>query len=70
MHESDELEKKRSQQAVSWMWKEIKETLISRFLNNPNVSGKIEVTEEAVKSGKKPATQAALELLSRHISPC
>ncbi|MEQ1705319.1 MAG: methylmalonyl Co-A mutase-associated GTPase MeaB [Rickettsiales bacterium] len=64
MHETGELEKKRSQQAVSWMWKEIKETLVSRFLNQPGMEGKIQAMETDVEAGKKPATQAALELLS------
>lgn len=64
MHESGELEKKRSRQAVSWMWKEIKETLISRFLNHPGMENKIQAMEADVESGKKPATQAAMELLA------
>lgn len=63
MSKSGELEKKRSQQAVSWMWKEIKETLISRFLNQPDMENKIQAMEAEVQAGKKPATQAALELL-------
>lgn len=64
MRVSDELEKKRSHQAISWMWKEIKETLISRFINHPNISAQITKIEADVESGKKSPTQAALELLT------
>mgnify|MGYP003392966863 CR=1 FL=1 len=66
MNESGELEKKRSEQAVSWMWKEIKETLVSRFLNQPGMESKIQAMETDVEAGKKPATQAAMELLENY----
>jgi len=63
MRASGELEKKRSHQAVSWMWKEIKETLISNFVNDVAISGKIHDTQGAVQNGKKSATHAAMELI-------
>lgn len=63
MREHGELEKKRAHQAVSWMWKEIKETLISRFMNNPAIAAKIQSIENTVRNGRKSPTQAAMELI-------
>ena len=63
MLNSGELQKKRAHQAVAWMWKEIKETLISRFMNNPSIAAKIRDAEIAVELGKKSPTQAAMELI-------
>ncbi len=64
MRKSGELEKKRAHQAISWMWKEIKETMISRFINHPSISAQITKMESDVEAGKKSPTQAALELLT------
>ena len=69
MRNSGELQKNRSHQAVAWMWKEIKETLISRFINNPAISDKIHDAEIAVENGKKSPTQAAMELIGATIRP-
>ena len=63
MKNSGELEKKRAHQAISWMWKEIKETLISRFVNHPTITAKIQAAEADVETGKKSPTAAALELI-------
>lgn len=63
MKQSGELEKKRAHQAISWMWKEIKETLISRFVNHPTIATKIQATEAEVEAGKKSPTAAAIELI-------
>jgi LAO/AO transport system kinase len=64
MKKSGEWEKKREVQAVSWMWKEIKESLLTNFLNQPKISEKLRNAESEVKSGKKSPTQAAVELIS------
>ncbi len=64
MQDSGQLEQKRSTQAVSWMWKEIKETLVSRFLNQPGIENKIQAMETDVQAGSKSPTQAAMELIS------
>jgi len=69
MRASGELEKKRSHQAVSWMWKEIKETLISNFVNDEAISGKIHAAESDVQNGKKSATGAAMELIESYSQP-
>ncbi len=63
MKQSGELEKKRAHQAISWMWKEIKETLISRFINHPTIATKIQAAEAEVEAGKKSPTAAAMELI-------
>lgn len=60
---SGDFVEKRTQQSVSWMWKEIKETLIYDFINNRSVAARLKTTESEVKSGKKSATQAAMELI-------
>lgn len=60
---SGEFGKKRAHQSVSWMWKEIKETLILNFVNNQSVAARITTTEDEVESGKKSPTQAAMELI-------
>jgi LAO/AO transport system kinase len=64
MREAGEFEKKRSHQAISWMWKEIKEALIYRFINHPTIALQIQSIEESVENGKKSPTQAAMELLA------
>jgi LAO/AO transport system kinase len=63
MKKSGELERKRKKQAVSWMWKEIKETLISRFINNAEIAAKIKNYENSVQKEEKSPTQAAQELI-------
>jgi LAO/AO transport system kinase len=68
MQDSGQLEKKRSTQAVSWMWKEIRETLINRFAHNKEVSEKIIGVEQQVQSGSKSPTQAAMELIGEYNS--
>jgi LAO/AO transport system kinase len=60
------LERKRSQQAKSWMWKEIKETLLSNFVNHPAIEARIAHIEADVQSGKTPATMAAMELVAEY----
>ena len=63
MKESGELQRQRAAQGVHWMWKEIRETLLSRFLNDKNVAAKIDEMEKAVRAGKIAPTAAANELL-------
>jgi len=65
MRASGELEKKRKHQAVAWMWKEIKETLISQFINNPEIAANIKKYEAAVENGEKSPTEAAQELICK-----
>ena len=63
MLKSGELEKKRKTQAVSWMWKEIRETLITRFIKKPQVSDLIEEIEKKLMAGEYSPTTAAQKLL-------
>jgi LAO/AO transport system kinase len=64
MVRSGGFEQKRAEQAVSWMWKEIKSTLITRFMSNHTIAGQIHKTELEVKNGQKSPTQAAMELIA------
>ncbi len=66
MRVSGELDKKRAHQAVSWMWKEIKETLISRFVNSPAIAEQIVTAQTAVEAGKKSPTEAAQQLITAY----
>lgn len=63
MNESGDLQKHRSHQAVSWMWKEIREMLLLRFKNNTAVASYIQQMENAVQQGTMTPTQAGRDLL-------
>jgi LAO/AO transport system kinase len=63
MEESGALERKRSQQAKRWMWKEIHATLLSGFTNSAAVNAALGATENAVEAGTLPATEAANRLI-------
>ena len=59
MEQSGELNHKREQQAKAWMWKEIRETVLDRFLNHPNVAKHIQSIEESVAKAELSPTAAA-----------
>lgn len=63
MNESGDLQKHRSQQSVSWMWKEVREMLLLRFKNHPEVAARIGAMEQAVQQGAMTPTQAGHALL-------
>jgi LAO/AO transport system kinase len=54
----------RSAQAVSWMWDEIRETLLDRFRHDPQVASRWATVEAAVRSGRLSPAAAARQLLS------
>lgn len=64
MKESGTLERHRARQAVSWMWKEIKENLLGHFLEHPKVMASIERLQQDVEQGKISPTMAAMELVA------
>lgn len=70
MKTSGEFDKKRAQQSVAWMWKEIKETLVSRFIENADIAAVLPELEQSVAKGKRPATEAADLLLSSYCKQC
>lgn len=60
---SGEKSERRAQQAKSWMWSEISESLITALRHDPQASQRIEALEQAVVSGTTAPTLAASELI-------
>ena len=63
MRESGDLDKNRSKQAVSWMWKEIREMLMVQFKQHPQVEKYLMQMECDVQAGKITPTTATIKLL-------
>lgn len=59
-----ELEAQRREQAASWMWSELDDSLKSRFKEHDAVSRRLPALEAEVKSGKIDPTDAAEQLLA------
>lgn len=57
------LQRSRARQSVSWMWKEIRESLYQRFTGDAQVRGSIDRIEREVAAGELPPTEAANRLL-------
>ena len=64
--DSGELTKKRSKQALHWMWALVEEGLIDRFYKNPDVKKSLPNILKSVEKGKTGPTVAAHELLQFH----
>ncbi|KLN59435.1 protein kinase [Kiloniella spongiae] len=62
--ESNEIPDKRVKQAVSWMWSEIKESLVFAFKDKPEIDKALEKVESDVISGKIAPATAARKLLN------
>jgi len=54
---------RRAQQARTWMWSEIEDSLQRAFREHPGVAARLAELERAVTEGRVPATRAARELL-------
>jgi LAO/AO transport system kinase len=63
LSESGELEHKRRNQAVDWMWSLIEEGLKSRFYKNPEIKKQLYKIVRSVEKGTTAPTLAASELL-------
>ncbi|MDA8019385.1 MAG: methylmalonyl Co-A mutase-associated GTPase MeaB [Thermoanaerobaculia bacterium] len=61
------LEAKRQAQQLRWMWSQVEELLLASFRDKPKVASVLAEVEESVRRGRKPAIQAAQELL-KHFS--
>ena len=61
--ETGELEQKRKQQALDWMWSLIEEGIRIRFNQNPEVKSRLRKISHAVEKGNTAPTVAAEELL-------
>jgi LAO/AO transport system kinase len=54
---------RRAEQARQWMWSEITDTLVERFLDDPDVRQRIEALEADVAAGRTSPSAAARQLL-------
>jgi LAO/AO transport system kinase len=63
LSESGDLEHKRHQQQLAWMWSMVEEQLLSAFKSNPDVRGQLKQLEKQINTGDVTATAAAKALL-------
>jgi LAO/AO transport system kinase len=59
----------RADQAVSWMWDEIRETVVDQFRRDPHVAARWDDIEGAVRAGTLSPASAARDLLDSAVSP-
>ena len=64
MTDTGELDAKRKEQSMSWMWFLVKEGLESWFYNNDEIKKVLPNITKEVEQGKKAPTRAADELVS------
>jgi LAO/AO transport system kinase len=60
------LERLRSEQAVAWMWTEMRDRLIEAFRRDERVAERLAGAEDDVRAGRVSPTTAAHELLAAH----
>jgi LAO/AO transport system kinase len=63
MRESGQLEARRREQLVKWMWDMVEDHLLTSFREHPEVKEKLDGVEADVVSGKTTPTLAAMDLL-------
>jgi LAO/AO transport system kinase len=61
---SGELDAKRMEQARSWMWSEVTDTLLDELRDDPAVQARIESLESDVTKGRLSPAAAAREVLA------
>jgi len=61
------VEKKRAEQAINWMWSEIRSGLVERLRATPAVAAKVAELEQAVRENSISPTSAADELMELFI---
>jgi LAO/AO transport system kinase len=59
-----ELERKRAEQALAWMWSEVSETLLAALRAHPGVARQLPALEAEVRAGRMTPTAAAERLLA------
>jgi LAO/AO transport system kinase len=62
MTQSGELEARRREQQVKWMWAMLEERMFARLRSSPALRGKLPQIEAAVASGKMSASFAVEEI--------
>ena len=67
MNRNDRLLQRRGQQAKSWFWDEVSESLISKLKQHPKVKSHLKSLEQDVINQKMPPTVAADELVSKFL---
>ena len=67
--EGGQLERVRAQQAVAWMWDEVREGLVESLRRDGRVAARLGDLEAAVRAGTQSPTTAARELLDAHGVP-
>ena len=65
---SGQLDTMRAEQARTWMWSEVQDSLIADLREDPEVRKHIPALEEAASSGKIPAATAAERLLDIYLN--
>ena len=63
------LDRLRADQAVSWMWAEMRDRLVERFSRDERVAELLADAEAAVRAGRVSPTSAAHDLLAAHGLP-
>ncbi len=53
----------RADQAVAWMWSEVREEAVARALADPRVADRLDALQAEVRDGRRAPTSAAAELL-------
>jgi LAO/AO transport system kinase len=63
------LDRLRADQAVAWMWDEVREQLVESFRRDPRVAERWDGVEAAVRTGHRSPTTGARQLLAAHGTP-
>ena len=66
LRETGDLDRLRAQQAVEWMWAEMRERLVEELRADERVAARLADVERAVRAGTVSPTTAAHELLAAH----
>lgn len=64
MKSSGEWERRRSRQALDWLWREVSDALLDDLRHDPALVSEIPTIQNAVMSGEKPPTVAALDMVN------
>jgi len=69
MREAGELEARREEQALAWLWSEIGDELLARLKADPRIARAIETVEPQVRRGTLPAAAAARRIVGEFVAP-
>ena len=63
------LQKRRKEQALSWMHETIGHLLLDRFYNDPRMQSQLRLKEMLIEAGKIPPTVAATQMIELYLQP-